>query len=526
MGISKERVTHLKDNWKCVLICLAIAMANCQYGFDTATIAGFQAMVGFLEIFGYRDPTRELGWNIKTKPQQLISSLLNVGTIVGVLLTGPFARHFGRKPGIWAASLVSFIASGVQLGTTSLSGLYAGRVLIGASNGFFITFANVYTAEASPAHLRGLIVSFFGVWVNIGSILGTIVDNYSKEHLNKLCYQIPLATLYAIPFCLSVLIVFVPESPRWLLVQNKPEQARQSLVRLRGQSLKPEYLEEEFIEMKRGIDEEKELASSGAFVDMFKGTDLRRSLLCFAVILSHSSSGVWLVIAYGTFFFQMAGVDEPFQASIISTCGSFAGVLVGLYATLKLLGRRSMMLIGHGAAALFMLGIAVAYTVAPDEKPTGKAIVACTLLWGFFYNGFSGSLSWPLANELVSSRLRVLSIGVGTAINYFFSWLVSYTAPYFLNSKELGWGPKYAYIWAGSNFLTFFFFLFFLPEMKGRTLEEIDELFQNRVSVRNFPKYECISSSRAREIAVKEVHANETSTEKTAIAEHSEEIKV
>lgn len=117
----------------------------------------------------------------------------------------------------------------------------------------------------------------------------------------------------------------------------------------------------------------------------------------------------------------MAGVNEPFEASVISTCGSFAGVLVGLYVTLKLLGRRSMMLIGHGAATVFMLGIAIAYTVAPNQKPTGKAIVACTLLWGFFYNGFSGSLSWPIANELVSSRLRVISIGVGTAINYFFS---------------------------------------------------------------------------------------------------------
>lgn len=146
-----------------------MSLANCQYGYDTATVAGFQAMTGFLKVYGYEDPKSKIGWNIETVPQQLISSFLQIGTIIGVLLTHLFARYFGRKPAIWAASLVSFVAAGLQVGTESLIGLYFGRLLIGASNGFFITFANIYTAEASPSHLRGAIVSFFGIWVSIGT---------------------------------------------------------------------------------------------------------------------------------------------------------------------------------------------------------------------------------------------------------------------------------------------------------------------------------------------------------------------
>jgi len=430
-------------------------MANAQYGFDTAAVAGFQAMVGFLKVFGYKDAKVHSGWNINTKPQQLISSFLNVGTIIGTIGTAPFAHKFGRKPAIWAASVVSLIACGVQLGTTSLGGLYAGRIILGLSNGFFITFSNVYTVEAAPPHLRGILVSFFGFWVNIGSILGAVADNYSKNRTDRLAYQIPLACLFAIPVILSVFIIFVPESPRWLLLRNRPAEARKSLERMRGGSLTEELLDEEFVEMQRGIEEEKELSSSASIKDMFKGADLRRTLLCVLAIASHAASGIWFIISYGTFFFQMADIANPFQASILSTVMGFIGVLCGMFLMQKAFGRRSMLLIGSGACGCCMLAIGVAYTVAPQSKEAGRALVGFALMFNFFYNGFVGTISWPIAGELVSSRLRVLTMGLSTGVNYFFNWLISYCSPYFINANDLNWGPKYGYIWAGSNFICF-----------------------------------------------------------------------
>ncbi|KIW87473.1 uncharacterized protein Z519_11796 [Cladophialophora bantiana CBS 173.52] len=523
MGISKERVTPIKANLKCLLICLAVSMANCQYGFDTATVGGFQAMIGFLEIFGYRDPKSKTGWGIETQTQQLMTSLINVGTIAGVFVTAPFARYFGRRPGIWVASIINFVAAGVQVGTTSIGGLYAGRALIGIANGLFITYANVYISEVAPAHLRGLLVSFFGVWVNIGSVLGAVADNYSKQHLDRLCYQIPLASMFAVPLLLSIFMFFIPESPRWLLVHNKPEQAERALERLRGNSLAPEFLREEYVEMARGIEEEKELASSASYLDIFKGTNLRRTIICWGTIMSHSGAGLWLIIGYGTFFFQIAGVEKPFEASIISPCGSFAGVLVGLYFTTKVIGRRTSMLFGSAMASLCMLAIGIAYVTGGTSKPAGSAIVAFMVLYGFFYNGFSGTLSWPIATEVCSSRLRVLTIGLCTGVNYFFNWLTSYTAPYFINPNQLNWGGKYAFVWAGSNLCVFLFFFFLLPEMKDRSLEELDELFQNRVSVRDFKKYQCISSERAREVALKEVGRGEGEMKSNVVVETVED---
>ncbi|KAL6241888.1 hypothetical protein RBB50_011133 [Rhinocladiella similis] len=479
-------------------------MANCQYGFDTAAVAGFQAMTGFLEVYGYKDLKVKSGWSIHTKPQQLISSFLNVGTILGVILAGPFAHKFGRRPAIWVAAVVSMVACGVQVGVDSLAGLYAGRILLGLGNGFFILFSNTYTVEVAPPHHRAILASFFGFWVNTGSILGAVADNYSKNLLNRHAYQIPLAALFAIPFLLSIFMIFVPESPRWLLLHNKTVEARKALQQLRGTSLSPELLDEEFIEMQRGIEQEKELASTTSVLDIFRGTDLRRTILSAGAIASHAASGVWFTISYGTFFYQMAGIKNPFQTTIIQNCMGLFGALCGMFLMHKVFGRRPMLLIGAGGCCICMLAIGL-LSIAGKSKDAGKALVGFALMFNFFYNGFTGTITWPIAGELVSSRLRVFSVGLGTGINYFFNWLISYCTPFFLNADDLNWGAKYGYIWAGSNAIAFIFFFFLIPETKDRSLEEIDEMFVNKVPRRQFKTYHCISSERAKEIAIKDM---------------------
>lgn len=117
----------------------------------------------------------------------------------------------------------------------------------------------------------------------------------------------------------------------------------------------------------------------------------------------------------------MAGVDRPFLATILKSFMGLVGVALGMYLSYKWLGRRTMMLIGHGTSAAFFFGMGIAESVAPGSKAAGQAIVGCALCYHFFYNGFSGAQSYPVANELVSSRLRVISVGTGTAINMVFA---------------------------------------------------------------------------------------------------------
>lgn len=101
------------------------------------------ALTDMIQIFGYKDPATPIGYNIKTNVQQLISSLMTVGAFVGSLLAGSMAVYLGRKNCIRVACVLCCASNGIMQGTTSVGGLYAGRLLIGIANGFFMTFGQL-----------------------------------------------------------------------------------------------------------------------------------------------------------------------------------------------------------------------------------------------------------------------------------------------------------------------------------------------------------------------------------------------
>lgn len=460
-----------------------------QYGIDTAAVGGLQAMPGFLMVFGYEDPTSPLKYGIDSTVQQLMTSLMNLGACISAIAAGAFGSYLGRKPALWLACLVCLVAVSLQIGSTATAGLYVGRLLLGFSNGFFVVFSTIYCSEAAPAHLREIMVGLFSFYVNLGSIFGSVIDNYTKNYMNKLSYRIPLACMFIVPVLLAVALCFVPESPRWLLHHDHLDAARQSLEKLRSDHGSP--LELEWAEMVRGVNEEKRIAQRTPILDMFRGHDLRRTLLCYGIIASQSASGVWFFIGYQTYFLALAGITKAFEYTIMNACVGFIGVHFGLFALKSLCGRRTVVIIGAIACGLCELACGIASSARPNSKATGNVLVAFTALFMFCYNAGVGAASSPLATELVSSRLRAWTVGSANALGYFLAWLVGFCSPYFINPQDLNWGPQYAYIWAASNFVCVAWFYFFLPETKSRSLEELDEIFEAAIGARKFKSYQC-----------------------------------
>ena len=151
--------------------------------------------------------------------------------------------------------------------------MYVGRLTMGLGNGFLVTFSNIYCAEVAPAHLRAVMVALFSEWVTIGGIAGAAVSNSTSKKMDKSSYQIPLGVQFIVPAILAVGLFFVPETPRWLLNKGRAEEARKALEQLRADNkeLSTEEFETEWVEMVNGIAEEKRMATSTAWLDMFKG---------------------------------------------------------------------------------------------------------------------------------------------------------------------------------------------------------------------------------------------------------------
>ncbi|KAH7120690.1 putative transporter [Dactylonectria macrodidyma] len=358
-------------------------------------------------------------------PSNNIISTFILGAFIASLVTGFFSTFLDHKRGL------------IQAGTRSKGLLYFSRLRLGFSNGFYITISNSCIAEVAPAYMRGLLIALYAYWVNIGQILGSVVVNYTKDRMGKYSYQIPIACLCIVPLLLSAGLFFVPEFPRWLLAASK-----NIMEVLRTHSVAPECLNSEWMEIITGIDEEKSLSKNVEELEMFRGANLQRTLPCYGVIGSMNFSGCWFIIAFQTYFFAIAGISKSFRFTIVNTCLGLLGVVL--------------------------------WDAMGNE--VGDAIVAFVAFYMFFYNGCLKSTSYTLATELVSSRLRVWTVGTATSF---------------------GCGPKYDYIWAGLNFIYVLFYYFFVPETRDWSLEELDELFEKRVGVKGFQTYQTTVGNEA-----------------------------
>ncbi|KAL1965253.1 hypothetical protein VTN77DRAFT_5855 [Rasamsonia byssochlamydoides] len=286
----------VRSHVKCLLICSFITTATFQYGLDYALVGGFLSMPGFLQVYGYYSPKLK-AWNIDPTVQQLISSLMTIGTFVSSLLVGPLSSKVGRRGGLWAAAILNAIATSIMLGTTSVGALYVARLILGVAVGWYLTFGQLYIYEASPAHLRGIVMAIYQIMLSVGSVVGASVDYGTHTMNSKLAYQIPLTIFFVAPTIQSVAMIFFPESPRWLMVQGKEKEAEMALRRLRNSNIDERELQAEFNEIRESTKEQVRQNKKHLFLEMWRGTNRRRSLLSIAVVCFHSangSSGPWI----------------------------------------------------------------------------------------------------------------------------------------------------------------------------------------------------------------------------------------
>lgn len=171
---SPEDKVSIKANWRCFVACGIIIMSTFQYGIDFGLIGGLQAMQGFLQVFGYPNPKVRGGWNLSAERQQIITSFMTLGAFISSACAGFAAAKLSRRQCLWLACLLCCGSNVLMMASENIGALYAGRLLIGLANGWFMTISQLYLQESSPAKYRGLFLTAFSFMTSFVSLSATV----------------------------------------------------------------------------------------------------------------------------------------------------------------------------------------------------------------------------------------------------------------------------------------------------------------------------------------------------------------
>lgn len=526
--MAKGWKTALGDDTVSIVAATFCALLAFLQGLDSTTIAGFTAMPGFLMDYGYYDGTRG-AWSITANTQLLITMMVSLGAAIGSVIAGPFGLRYGQRLGCIGVALVSMTGSSIQAGVRHLGGLIVGRIFVGIGIGMATNFVLVYQSEVSPRRLRAMILGSYLVIYAIGGFIGTCINQGTHTLLTPWSYRIPLLTQLICPAIFLCGVFFMPDSPRFLVSRGRVQEAYDAHRRLHGTSAAAEATrEQEMKEIIAFVEFERQHQRNTTYLDCFRGTDRRRTLIAMGLMTSQNFGGRDFLFSYGTYFFSVAGVDDPFLISVILNVSTVAAAVL-VIPLVKYVPRRKILLPSIAAFTTCLLTFSSVGTAIPDSKAASKVLVTFMILYNFFFTIALVSLASIMVSESASTRLRspAQSIAVFTAWSEAVFWTA--VLPYLINPEKANLGAKIGFMYGGFGVCIFLFVFFCVPEYFKRSLEELDELFIKRVATRSFSSFECTASVDGQTVddAATEVLEHKTtkvSVEQCEQVEHSKTI--
>lgn len=441
------------------MVSAIAAIAGLLFGFDTGIISGALLFI-------------EKDFIISTEMKELIVSSVLFGAMFGSLASGRLTDQFGRRRLMLIISVLFILGTMIASFATEVSSILLGRTLIGFAIGIGSYTTPLYIAEVSPHELRGGLVSLNQLAITVG-ILCSFIINYAFTHIDgSWRWMFGIGLFPAV--LLSIGMIFLPESPRWLVKQNLIDKATHTLQKLRNHA----DVSQEINEIKNSLKIKqagfREIFSPWIFPVLFLG-----GMLGFI----QQVTGINTIIYYAPTIFQLAGFPDA-SSSILATVGiGVVNVLATIFAVryLDKLGRRPLLLAGLVGMFVCLVGLSLAFKSSTDTNVLRWIAMGCTFLYIICFAFSLGVILWLVVSEIFPLEVRATAMSVAVFSCWFWNFVVSSTFLTLLNNM----GPSSTFlIYALMCVFSFMFCYYKVPETNGVTLEQIENNIRKRHPLR------------------------------------------
>ena len=422
---------HSASSVRFVLFATGVAaIGGFLFGYDTAVINGANA---YLKTFLRLSPAQE----------GIAGASAIVGCIPGAMFAGFVSDRFGRKKLLFFCALLYAISGVLSAIPNTLTEFLWARILSGVGIGASSMICPVYIAEIAPEKWRGRLGSLFQLGIVTGIFItlfvNKLIQGLGDEAWNAAMGWRWMLGMEVVPALLFMALLFaVPESPRWLLHHRREEEAGRILQKVGG----ADHAAAELASIREAMGHEE-----GNFSELFTGAFFRPLALAVALMAFSQFCGINAIMYYSTRIFEaIALVDRA--------------------------GRKPLLLAGTSIQAL-ALGL-VGWMFHGQHH--GVSLLLCVVLFIAAFAMAMGPISWLLCSEIFPNKVRGRAMSVAAFTVWTSCFLVAQTFPMLNDSPAIG-PAKTFWIYAAVSLFSFFFVLLFVPETKGRTLEQIEKMW-------------------------------------------------
>jgi sugar porter (SP) family MFS transporter len=441
-----------------VLTSAVTALGGLLFGYDTGVVSG--ALLFLRSAFG----------GLSSFEQELVTSLLLVGAVIGALVAGRVADAIGRRPSVLITALIFIVGVLLAAFSPAFGALLAARVIIGLAVGSASMVVPLYIGEAAPPQIRGALVSLNQLAITVGILVSYLAD-YGLADTRNWRLMFGLAVIPAA--LLFVGMLFQKESPHWLIMHGRDNQAREVLEQLRDD---PRAVEDEI----RDVRKVAAIPTRGV-ADLLAANVRPLVLVGVMLAIFQQITGINTVIYYAPSLLNGAGfgASAALLANVVNGVVN-VGMTVVAISLLDKVGRRKLLLSGTAGMAVGMFVVAFSFVGSSDLRGALAIVAVLGLLiyTGSFAIGL-GPVFWLLIAEIYPLTIRGAAMSVATIANWAANFVVTIS---FLTLLDSIGGTGVFFMFGVLTLVALAYFARKVPETKGRSLQQLERDLTGRAT--------------------------------------------